>query len=98
MTNQEMQRALQRLQDQLADVSEDMHQLGRENAARLEAWQLARQAAAENEADQEPEAAETSEEGDEVRIEAELTTSALIELLERARPESAPDREVRLRG
>lgn len=96
--NEEMQRALQRLQDQLGAVSEDVHRIEAENAERLEAFQLAWQEAEEDEAEQEPEAPEPSEDGDETRIEAELTTSALFELLERARPESVPDREVRLHG
>jgi hypothetical protein len=106
MTDSVMDRVRQRLQDRLAEISEDLNRLEARNADRLEEWQQARQAAAEDGAEpagpgdaarpsEEPEA---SEEEDESRIEAKRRTDALIEQLERTRPESMQDLEVRLRG
>jgi hypothetical protein len=106
MTNPEMDRVRQRLEHRLAEVSEHLHKLEAKNAEQLEKWQQAREAALENEAgagqlsepfEPEPDESEASDE-DEIRIEAKLSTSALLEQLELARPKSMENRGVQFHG
>jgi hypothetical protein len=92
-----MDRVRQRLQDRLAEISEDLRKIEAKNAERLERWQEARETTPETEAEP-AEVPVTSEEDDETRIERKRRTSALIEQLELARPEGMEDRGVRFRG